>query len=149
MKKGDTLASTLDNVRTSKLSESEAAAAFSGAESTRGYLPGDPRGEGAGQDVAPGGDPGELPEWMKIPAGLKFPTGRVVSFIRFKAEWTDTPGKGDRTCAMWNLNGADEKLAYSRTRGDSMKLVTELSKQTIRVVRRAQVELDRRWSGQR
>jgi hypothetical protein len=76
----------------------------------------------------------DLPEWVELPAGFKFPSGKVVSFLRFKAEWTDTPKKGDRVCIMWNLNGADEKNAIQRTRGDGMKLIMELSKQMVRVV---------------
>lgn len=85
-----------------------------------------------------------IPDWVIIPQGFKMPTGgRTVSFIKFRAEWTDTPGKGDRQCIIWNLNGADEKLAIARSRGDHMRLMAELTKQMVRAVDGHKVN----WSG--
>ncbi len=94
-----------------------------------------------GDDPKPDVNAG-VPDWVTLPAGFRIPPGRVISFIRLKSEWTDTPNKGEvhsdgvryRQCAVWNLNGADEKQAITRTRGDSMRLVAELTKQMCRVI---------------
>lgn len=76
----------------------------------------------------------EIPPWAKVPATLKMPVGRQVQFLKFKAEWTDTPTKGERQCIVWNLTDADEKLALKRARGDGSRALAELAKQTIRAI---------------
>ncbi len=75
-----------------------------------------------------------IPEWFTAPPGLKMPAGRVVAFMRFKAEWTDTPNKGDRVCLLWPLTSRDETFALKRTRGDSQRTLNEMAKQMIRVI---------------
>jgi hypothetical protein len=74
------------------------------------------------------------PDWAKIPEGFVMPAGWVVFFVRFRAAWTNTPKKGDRTCILWNLSEADEKLAARKARGDGLRLIEEMSKRMIRSV---------------
>jgi hypothetical protein len=76
-----------------------------------------------------------LPEWVKVPTGIKFPGGgRQVTYVQLRASWTDCPEKGERQCIMWNLTEADEKMALKRTRGEALRTLDELTKQMIRVV---------------
>ncbi len=77
---------------------------------------------------------GGAPQWAKIPSGFKFPRGRQVAFIRFRAEWTDTPWKGDRQAIVWSLTDADEKIGLARAMGDVNRAANELSKQMLRAV---------------
>jgi hypothetical protein len=77
---------------------------------------------------------GPVPEWVKMPTGLQLPVGRQVMYMMFRAEWTDCPHKGDRQCVVWNLSESDEKIALKRTRGEALRTLDELAKQTIRVV---------------
>lgn len=77
----------------------------------------------------------DMPEWAVLPNDLKIPKGRVVAFILFRADWTDTPDKGDRQCIVWNLSDADERIALKRTAmGDGLGAVSELAKQSVRAV---------------
>lgn len=85
----------------------------------------------------------EVPEWVVLPPDLKIPSGRVVAFLRFKAEWTDTPTKGDRQCIVWNLSDADERLALKRANlNDGLSAISDLAKQSIRAVDGVRVD----WS---
>lgn len=77
---------------------------------------------------------GGTPDWCPIPSGLKIPPGRQIGFMLFRASWTDAPQKGDRTCVLWSLSEAEEKMAYTRARGDALRSIGELAKQMIRVV---------------
>jgi len=79
-------------------------------------------------------DDSTLPDWVSFPPGFKIPPGKEVSFLYFRAKWTDRPEKGDRWCMMWTLSDADEKLAIKRTRGEGGRALTELTKGTIRIV---------------
>lgn len=79
-------------------------------------------------------DDASLPDWVSFPPGFKIPPGKEVSFLYFRAKWTDRPEKGDRWCMMWTLSDADEKLAIKRTRGESGRSFGELSKGTIRLI---------------
>lgn len=74
------------------------------------------------------------PAWAKVPVDLSMPPGWVVFFVRFRAAWTNTPGKGDRSVILWNLSEADEKLAARAARGDALRLVDEMSKRMIRAI---------------
>lgn len=76
----------------------------------------------------------EIPEWALVPSNLTLPVGRQVSFVRFRAAWTDTISKGDRQCILWNLTDADEKIALKRARGDGSRALAELAKQMIRAI---------------
>lgn len=87
--------------------------------------------------------PGKAPEWAKVPRNLRVPRGRSVFFLRFPAEWTDTPQKGDRQCILWSLNMGDEKMAYMRAQGDVNRAVWSKAFQTIRSVDGHVVD----WSG--
>ena len=90
-------------------------------------------------DARPGGAPG----WARLPAGMRFPRGRQVAFIKFKPEWTDAPQKGERQCIVWGLTDIDEKLAFGRAMGDSNRAMGELTKQMIRSIDGIPVD----WSG--
>lgn len=77
----------------------------------------------------------EIPEWATVPAGVKMPPpGCSVAFVRIRAAWTTNPAKGDRWCMLSAIGETEEKLAYSRARGEQMRSVTELSKACIKVV---------------
>lgn len=76
----------------------------------------------------------EIPSWVVMPPDLKLPSGRVVAYMLFKAEWTDTPNRGDRHCLLWPLTSRDETIALKRTRGDSQRTLAEMAKQMIRAV---------------
>lgn len=81
-------------------------------------------------------DRSKPPPWALVPADAgarKMPKKIPVSFFRFRAEWTDTPEKGDRQCVIWNLAVGDEKVAAHRA-GDTNSITSELAKQTVRAV---------------
>lgn len=84
--------------------------------------------------VADGDDPSTLPDWAVLPEGFKMPLGKQVIALRFRAKWTDYPKRGDHWVLLWNLTEADEKLALKRTRGEGIRAIDELTKQTIRVI---------------
>lgn len=76
-----------------------------------------------------------LPDWVVLPKDFKPPPGRIISFLRFRAQWTDTPHKGDRQCIIWNLTDADERVALKRAQtNDAMSIVNEFAKQCVRAV---------------
>ena len=83
------------------------------------------------------------PAWVVLPSDLTLPPGKLVGFMRFRANLTDVAGKGDRHCILWNLSSADEKLALKRTRGDAMRTVQEMAKQMIRSIDGFRVD----WTG--
>jgi hypothetical protein len=85
----------------------------------------------------------EPPDWANLAPGMKLPDGWQIWFLRFRAAHTNTPIKGDRTCILWNLSEADEKHAAKRSRGDPMRVIEEMTKQTIRVVDGCKAD----WSG--
>ena len=124
-----------------------AGAAPEGTEAAEGGA-GEPEGSNGQPQPAEG-----VPEWAVLPPGLVYPKTRSVAFLRFHAKWTDTPGKGERQCIVWNLTVGDEKLALARTRGDHMRSLTECSKQMIRAVdgervdwtRGAQANVEQFW----
>lgn len=85
-------------------------------------------------EAPPAKEADAVPAWCKLPSPFSPPPGRQVLFIRFLAKWTEVPSLGDRTCVLWPLTEADEKLAMKRTRGDAMRTLDEMTKQCIRVV---------------
>jgi hypothetical protein len=86
----------------------------------------------------------DIPDWVQVPPNFAWPPGgRQVAFIRFRAEWTDAPSKGDRVCILWNLSVSDESAAIQRTRGEQLRFAPEMSKQMIRAVDGVKVD----WSG--
>lgn len=94
----------------------------------------------AGQpgDVVPNAAPQRkvegAPDWVVFPSDLAIPPGREIRWAKFKAEWTDTPQKGDRHCILWSLSDRDEVLAAKRARGDRERGLVELAKGGIRAV---------------
>lgn len=79
--------------------------------------------------------PTSWPAWCPpIPTGVKIPKGRLAFPMRFREHLTDAPWKGERSFVLWSLSPGDEKLAYSRARGDAARGAAELAKQMIRVV---------------
>ena len=88
-------------------------------------------------------DPDAIPEWVVFPEGFKIPPGKQLAFIRFRANWTDTPDKGDRHCIIWSLSDADSKLALKRVAGEASRTLSELAKASIRAIDGAKAD----WSG--
>lgn len=104
--------------------------------------------EAAGKEAVPSlqlpaARPGGAPAWVVLPPNLKFPRGRQVGFIRFEAQWTDSPQKGDRQCIIWGLSDIDEKVAFTRAMSDPNRAAAELAKQMVRAIDGYQVD----WSG--
>lgn len=94
-------------------------------------------GEEEGVDAEPDEAPAEaggLPDWVVVPEGLKIPPGAEVIAMRFRAEWTAVPKKGERWCLTWPLTEAEESAALKRTRGDLFRSTPEMAKMTIRVI---------------
>lgn len=77
---------------------------------------------------------GGAPAWVKLPAGLSFPRGRALYFLRFRAEWTDTPAKGERQCICWPISVGDKKLAAQRAMSDANRITEEMCMRFVRVV---------------
>lgn len=73
----------------------------------------------------------QVPDWFVAPSGLHLPN-KELCFMRFRAEWTDRPEKGDHHCLLWPLNVGDEKLALDRTMGKATRTLAELAMQSIR-----------------
>lgn len=75
-----------------------------------------------------------VPEWATLPLGFKIPPGKRLGWMKFLAEWTDTPQKGDRWIMMWNLSESEEKVAYKKAGGETQRAIAELAKATLRVI---------------
>lgn len=116
----------------SALTEEQLRMLAEGADGAAGEEPVDELEEGPEQPSEAAGE--GSPEWCPLPEPFAPPRGRQLIFLRFRAAWTDSPSDGDRTCVLWNLTEADEKLAIRRTRGDAAQTLNELVKQSIRVV---------------
>lgn len=92
--------------------------------------------EGAGEDEFEADVPDDavqMPAHVVLPPGVVLPKGYQVWFVRFHANLTNTPTKGDRWCVLWNLVEADEKFALKRTMGDHVRTLSECAKQTVRI----------------
>ncbi len=88
--------------------------------------------------------PGGRPVWAKpLPKGFAFPRGVHPIFLRFRAEWTTAPEKGERHCVVWELTDIEELAAAQRAMGQPGRSAQELAKQTIRIVDGHQAD----WSG--
>jgi hypothetical protein len=101
--------------------------------------------DGEDEDVVSNEPGAVLPSWAltALPSDVKLPDGWLVWTVRLRAKLTNTPGKGDRTCVMWNLDEGDEKRAMKRAKGDHLRVVHECTKQMLRVVDGAAAN----WSG--
>lgn len=84
----------------------------------------------------------EVPDWAVVPQHLKVPRGKQVVFLRFPAELTDAPEKGERQCIVWTLSDGEEKIAADRCEGKANRAPSEYSKQMIRAIDGAVVD----WS---
>lgn len=96
-----------------------------------------------GEDVGDGTGPGEddeetslAPKDFPLPEkGVRWPEAGVqVYYVTFKAKWTSTPSKGDRTCVIWHLSPGEEKAAGKKSATDARVFLTEASKAMIRVI---------------
>jgi len=114
-----------EKIEVGEMSEAEAAAAFGEDDDTAG--------ERIESKLANERTEG-VPEWAELPPGFDIPPGKQCGWMLFRAEWTDSPDKGDQWCMMWPLSEAEEKIAYKRSGGDPTRAITELAKCTIRVV---------------
>jgi hypothetical protein len=77
---------------------------------------------------------GAAPEWAHLPKDLRWPKGRQVLFVRFRAEMTDTRWKGERQAILWPISMGDKKLALGRAGGDPNRLSDELTKCMVRAI---------------
>lgn len=81
-----------------------------------------------------------VPEWATLPevaadgSPFRFPKGRKVFFLRFRAALTDVPGRGERQCIVWPLSVGDMEFARSRAQGDRLKFADQMTKQCIRAI---------------
>jgi hypothetical protein len=83
------------------------------------------------------------PGWANIPSDFNPPKGGQVIFLKFKAEWTCQPSKGDRQVICWPLTVRDEYNALQRAKGELLKTVDEMSKQMVRFIDGKPVD----WTG--
>lgn len=86
---------------------------------------------------------GGAPDWFVAPPAFKAPPGRRVAIMRFRAEWTDAPQKGERQVVCWSLTAKEEELAAGRAMGSDQRLINELSMQCIRYIDGQRVD----WTG--
>ena len=77
---------------------------------------------------------GAAPDWALLPKDLRWPKGRQVLFVRFRAELTDTRWKGERQAILWPISMGDKKLALGRAGGDPNRLSDELAKSMVRAI---------------
>lgn len=75
-----------------------------------------------------------LPEWFVAPANFKAPPGRKIVLMRFRAEWTNAPEKGERQIVLWGLTEQEEQFASERAHGKDTRVIGELTKQCIRYI---------------
>lgn len=76
------------------------------------------------------------PTWAMVPKGLKFPRGSTPMFIRFRAELTATPHKGERQAIILPLTVSEQLVAVERAKvhESETRVLFELAKQMIRSV---------------
>jgi hypothetical protein len=124
------------------------------AELEKGTVAVKPESEVAAEDpaiieVGPQDTGEDLDDWASaaLPHDLKIPMGRTVVIMRFRAEWTDTVHKGDRTCVLWNLSVGDGKLANLRGADNGFNTMIERAKQMVRAVDGNVVVWDRACPG--
>jgi hypothetical protein len=84
-----------------------------------------------------------VPSWANIPSGFDPPKGVQVIFMKFKAEWTSNPNKGERQAIAWPITVQDERNALARSKGDVLRSIDELSKQMCRYIDGHQAD----WTG--
>ena len=77
---------------------------------------------------------GAAPDWAMVPKDLRWPKGRQVLFVRFRADMTDTRWKGERQAILWPISMGDKKLALGRCGGDPNRLSDELARSMVRAI---------------
>lgn len=81
-----------------------------------------------------------VPDWAKIPefapdgTPFRFPKGRKIMFLRFRANQTSVPGRGERQAIVWELSPGDLEFARSRSQGDRNRFADQMTKQCIRAI---------------
>lgn len=75
-----------------------------------------------------------IPQWAIRPPDLQIPRYKKVFYLRFRADMTDTPSKGERQAIIWSNNLADQKLAVMRSNKDPNQMAEQMAKQMIRAV---------------
>ncbi len=79
------------------------------------------------------------PVWCKpFPKGFQIPKGKRPVFMRFRAEWTDTPHLGEAQCVCWGITVGEEHAADKRADDSGMRVVHERAKMSLRMVARAE-----------
>ena len=97
--------------------------------------------------AAQSAEPGQIPRvtgtagrpaWCKpFPQGFQVPKGKRPVFMRFRAEWTDTPHLGEAQCVCWGINVLEEHTADKRADEGGLRVVHERAKLSVRLVARA------------
>jgi len=85
-----------------------------------------------------------IPDWVRVPPGMKIPRNKQVIYLRFRADMTDTPAKGERQAIIWSNNLGDQKLAIMRSDRDPNKMAEQMAKQMLRSVDGAVAD----WTGE-
>lgn len=114
-------------VDVTELSDEEAADAFGEDDDGERSVP-------KGMDEKMGERVEGLPDFASLPQGFEIRQGKRCGWMLFRAEWTETPEKGDRWCMMWTLSASEEKAALKKAAGDQTKALDELAKATIRLI---------------
>lgn len=76
----------------------------------------------------------EFADLGMLPASFASPKGKTPAFMKFPADMTETPWKGDRYCVLWTLSYADEKRAIARSGGQPGGMIPEMTQGMIRVI---------------
>lgn len=75
------------------------------------------------------------PTWCKpFPNNFQIPRGKKPIFVRFRADWTDTPHLGERQCVCWGLTVGEEYIADKRSDDSGSRALHERTKLSIRLI---------------
>ena len=75
------------------------------------------------------------PAWCKpFPPNFQVPKGKSLVFMRFRAEWTETPHLGERQCVCWGITVGEEYIADKRADERGTRAIPERAKLGIRLV---------------
>lgn len=91
------------------------------------------------EEASAGADVPDLKQdWQQaaIPRDLRIMRGEEVTILRFKADDCKPTArhKGDRTCVLFPLSVADERIARQRMFGDSTRGLEEMAKMMVRAI---------------
>lgn len=79
-------------------------------------------------------NPAGAPPWCPLPPDFRIPVGKNVTFMRFRADWTDAPAMGERTVVVWPLTDTEMLLANQLARNDDNRTLEEMAKMSIRCI---------------